>query len=101
MTKDHQKTGGRKQGVTNKITQEIREILEENVDFSIVVTKLYELSQGVHVAKEMKEATIVYQEKPDPLAAKILLEYMYGKPLQKIDQKNEGGLHIKITRDGS
>lgn len=86
MTKDGQKSGGRRKGTPNKATAEIREILDEEVDFNTLVSKLFELVEGVSIEKYTPDGAIVYQEKPDAYAAKILLEYRYGKPLQTVNQ---------------
>lgn len=82
-----QKTGGgSRKGIPNKSTAEIKELLDEQVDFGVVISKLYELAQGVESEKFSMGEEIVYTEKPDANAAKILLEYRFGKPLQTINQ---------------
>jgi hypothetical protein len=86
MTKDRKKTGGRKKGVQNKATLEIKEIIDKAVNFNEVIAKLFELTQGVEVFKDTASGGIVYSEKPDSFAAKILLEYRFGKPLQTLQQ---------------
>lgn len=86
MAKNGEKTGGRKKGTPNKSTAEIKEILDREVDFEVVVSKLFELVEGVESEKYSGGESIVYQEKPDSYAAKILLEYRFGKPLQTINQ---------------
>ncbi len=82
--------GGSRKGIPNKSTQEIKELLDQKVDFGLVISKLFELSQGVEVEKYGSKESVVYCEKPDAFAAKILLEYRYGKPLQRIDQTSSG-----------
>lgn len=86
MTKNGEKSGGRKKGTPNKSTAEIKELLDEEVDFGVVISKLFELVEGVSLEKQTMEGAIVYQEKPDAYAAKILLEYRYGKPVQTVNQ---------------
>lgn len=86
MTKNGEKSGGRKKGTPNKVTAEIREILDQEVDFETVVSKLFELVEGVSIEKYTSEGAIVYQEKPDAFAAKLLLEYRFGKPIQTVNQ---------------
>lgn len=77
---------GRKAGIPNKSTQEIREILDESVDFVQVVSRLFELSQGVAVQETtFEEGKVVYEKEPNTNAAKILLEYRFGKPKQQVD----------------
>jgi len=84
------KTGGRRKGSTNKATDEIREILDSNVDFNEVVKKLLELTNGVQLQVMTDKGAKIYTEKPDAAAAKILMEYRWGKPQQKIE--HSGGL---------
>lgn len=79
------KTGGRKAGTKNKTSDDIKLLLEANVDFSVVIGKLYELVNGVEVQKRVGRELVVYSEKPDAAAAKILLEYRFGKPAQTIN----------------
>lgn len=83
------KYGGRQKGSLNKSKDEIKELLDANVDFSIVVGKLNELAMGVAIAKKIDGKEIVYREKPDAYAMKILLEYRYGKPQQSIQHSGE------------
>jgi len=78
--------GGSRLGSPNKSTAEIKELLDREVDFGVVISKLYELSQGVESEKFSMGDSIIYQEKPDAYAAKILLEYRYGKPVQTVNQ---------------
>lgn len=78
--------GGTRKGIRNKSTEEVKDILEREVDFGAVVAKLFELSQGVEVEKYVNKEAVIYSEKPDPYAAKILLEYRYGKPVQTVHQ---------------
>lgn len=80
------KTGGRVKGSVNKSKDEIKELLDANVDWSVLVGKLVELSNGVSIVKiNEKGQQIVYQNPPDSTASKILLEYRYGKPQQKVE----------------
>lgn len=79
------KWGGREKGTPNKSTLHIREIMDKIVDFDVVIGKLFELTQGVQVEHQTQNGSVVYAEKPDPAAAKILLEYRFGKPNQTID----------------
>lgn len=91
------KTGGRKKGSLNKATSTIKELLDSNVDFNVVIGKLYELAQGVEVEKSVGDGeTIVYEEKPDVNAARALLAYRYGQPKQEIEQT--GNISLQVTR---
>lgn len=57
---------GRPTGSKNKHTREIKEIIESRVDFEEIIDKL------AQKAKQGREG-----------AAKLLLEYAYGKPLSR------------------
>lgn len=61
---------GRPKGLRNKRTEKVKEIIDRVVDFDVVFKKMYELATG---------------PKPDAYAAKLLLEYGFGKPNQSID----------------
>lgn len=78
--------GGSRKGSPNKSTLEIKTIIDAVVDFKVVVSKLYELSKGIKV--EGNDG--VYQKEPDPTAAKILMEYRFGKPHQALDVTSDG-----------
>lgn len=80
------KTGGRTRGVKNKSCSEIKTLLDSNVDFNLVVKKLFELTQGVKVQK----GEGYYLMPPDAQAAKILLEYRFGKAMQQMDVTSDG-----------
>ena len=57
---------GRPKGALNKSRREIKEILEQNIDFEKIVLKLEERAL-----------------KGNDRAAEILLAYRYGKPVQR------------------
>ncbi len=97
-TKGTKKTGGRKKGVSNKATLEIKTIIDNHVNFSEVVLKLLELVNGVNVQEQKGMEMIYYSKPPDPAAAKILLEYRFGKPSQSIDMNLSGDTELNITR---
>lgn len=91
MTRGGKREGaGRKHGVRNKSTMQVKDLLDKCVDFEVVVGKLYELAQGVEVEKYVKDENVVYSEKPDAFAAKVLLEYRFGKPQQSVDITTKG-----------
>lgn len=83
------KTGGRQKGSKNKSSDEIKDLLDSNVDFSEIIGKLVELANGVQVQIFTDKGVKVYQDRPDSAAAKILLEYRFGKPQQKIEHSGE------------
>jgi len=79
------KRGGSRKGKPNKSTQDIKKLLDERVDFGIVIDKLMELVNGVQVQKVNGGQIRIYTDKPDSFAAKILLEYRFGKAPQPTD----------------
>lgn len=81
---------GRPKGLRNKTNDEIRGLLDANVDFTEVIRGLVELSKGITVERVVKDARLVFTEKPDPVASKILLEYRFGKPVQQIEAEVKG-----------
>ena len=83
---------GRPKGATNISTRAIKDIIDECVDMKDVVNKLIELIEGVEVEDSSGEETVIYTTKPDVQAAKILLEYRYGKPNQSVALSGEVGL---------
>lgn len=84
-TKGSKKTGGRTKGARNKITHELRTILFEEVDFRVVVQKVYELVKGVKIQTNQPQAgNPIYEKPPNHHAARLLLEYGYGKVTQHI-----------------
>lgn len=88
------KTGGRIRGSKNKAPNEIKEMIKARVDFKLVLDKLIEAVDGIKV----QEKGSVYLRPPDVSAAKLLLEYGFGKPTQVIDADLSGETIIKIVR---
>lgn len=77
-------------GSKNMSSRVIKDIIDECVDMGDVVGKLVELVNGVTVSElNSKGKEIIYTQKPDAFAAKILLEYRYGKPNQSISHSGE------------
>lgn len=68
---------GRKKGQLNKSKLEVKELLEQIIDFEQIFIKLGELSMD-----------------GNPVAARLLCEYRYGKAPQSIDLTS-GGKEIK------
>jgi hypothetical protein len=86
---------GRKKGIPNKSTQEIKEILSKEVDFAVVARKMFELVKGVTVREaDGKGGVNVYEKEPNVAAARLLLEYGFGKPKEQIDVNHSGGVTI-------
>lgn len=67
------KGAGRPVGSVNKSTLYIKEILDKSVDFAEIARKMYELAIGLG------------GKPPDPVAARLLFEYRFGKPHQSMD----------------
>ncbi len=91
---------GRKPGIPNKATLEIRDIIDSCVDFKEVIGKLNELANGITIQEITKEGINVYTERPDPKASQILLEYRFGKPKQgvEISLPEEYSISLNIER---
>lgn len=80
------KSGGREKGVLNKNSNGIKELLDSRVDFNLIIDKLIELVVGVEVQTfNSNGQPVIYSKPPDSQAAKILLEYRFGKPTQSVD----------------
>jgi hypothetical protein len=91
MARNGVKTGGgSRKGKPNKSKREVKDILERIVDFDVVAAKLYELAQGVTVSEVKNGNVVVYEKPPDVAAAKVLMEYGFGKPAQSIDLTSKG-----------
>lgn len=73
---------GRRKGTKNKATEDVKKLIDENVDFNMIIQGLYKLAKG-----------------GDTYAAKTLLEYRYGKPKQPVEGDFDGNLTIKIVRE--
>lgn len=82
---------GRKKGGRNKATQEIKDLLDEHVDFAEIVGKLSELAMGVLVERDTMAGKVIYKEPPNIAASKILMEYQYGKA------KESGSIDLNIV----
>lgn len=82
---------GRKTGVPNKSNLEIKQLLDSEIDFVTVVKRLMELVEGVTIQETRANGDeVVYTRPPDSAAAKILLEYRFGKPNQQVDITSDG-----------
>jgi hypothetical protein len=106
--KKYRSRGGSRKGIPNKSTSDVRAVIDRvakkhgGMDF--VFKQLFELVKGVSVnVTDKKGEEHVYDKPPDPLAAKILLEYRYGKAPQPLVGNRENGeaisaLEILVVR---
>jgi hypothetical protein len=76
------KTGGRVKGVQNRNTRDVREIIDSCVDIESVLKSMARIATG---------------SRPNPIAAKLLLEYRFGRPSQTIDLNHAGRIDIGIV----
>lgn len=83
------KTGGRQKGSQNKSKNDLRELLDKTVDFNKIFESLTNLALGIEIEREIAGKIYKIKEKPDAQAAKILLEYRYGKPAQTIEHSGQ------------
>jgi hypothetical protein len=72
---------GRKKGVPNRNTREVREIIDSCTDMESVFASMAKIASG---------------PRPNPLAARFLAEYRYGKPSQTIDLNHAGRIDIGL-----
>ena len=80
---------GRPRGARNKSTGDVKDLIDKvGEDFGgmeMVVGRLFDLARGVLVEQADKnEGRSVFSKPPDTLAARILMEYRFGKPTQRI-----------------
>ena len=81
-----EKGESRRKGKPNKSTQEIKDIIDANVDFNVVIQKMVELIKGVEVQGTNKNGTTYLMDlQPNTFAAKLLLEYRFGKPKETVN----------------
>lgn len=86
---------GRKPGVPNKSTQDVKLLIEAMSDamktgnetaMQKTVRKLFERSHGVTAQREGNDGeAIVYEVPPDPMSARILLEMRFGKAKESVE----------------
>jgi hypothetical protein len=98
---------GRKAGVPNKSTQELRDLIDkishqrtivaetEGATKTVsgleqVVERLFELADGVQVEKTMDGKETVFSVLPSEAAAKTVLELRFGKARQSIETRVRG-----------
>jgi hypothetical protein len=98
------KTGGRKPGTPNKSKEEVRFLIDrvakKHGGMATVVARLFELVEGVEVEKtDKKGETAIYSQPPDAFAAKILMEYRFGKPASTlvIDPQSSFTLNVRYV----
>jgi hypothetical protein len=82
MAKGGKRQGaGRPKGVQNRNTREVREIIDSCTDMQSVFSAMAKIASG---------------PRPNPLAARFLAEYRYGKPSQTIDLNHAGRIDIGL-----
>lgn len=81
------KFGGRKKGVPNKSRQDVKDIIDRNVDFDVLMQRMYEAASR--------------PKNPDSAAGKLIMEYRWGKAPQSIDLKTDGHINITVRRIGN
>ncbi len=85
------KGAGRKKGGKNQRTLEVITLLDQCVDFKELIYKLVELVEGIDVEESIGKEKIIYTKPPDSYAAKLLLEYRFGKPKQSNEITGKDG----------
>jgi len=95
MAKGIKTGGGNRKGKPNKSTLDIKNLIDsagkKHGGIKTIVHKLYEMAMGVEVKDVANDGTTtVYSEPPNVNAAKILMEYRFGKPQQTVDLKSDG-----------
>jgi hypothetical protein len=96
--------GGRPRGSENKCTVQARDLIDRLAKerygkdgFGAVINKMFELVDGVtlqYVNKKGEE--VIYTEKPDAFAVKVLMEYRFGKAPQPIVGENNDPIKLLI-----
>ena len=79
MAKGKKTGGGSRKGIRNKSTLQVKELLDSESDFKAIITKLNELAL-----------------KGDVSAAKLLMEYRFGKPSQHIELDTNHDISVTI-----
>lgn len=96
---------GRKKGIPNKATQEIKNLIDAVArerhgkrGLKPVIEALFVSAEGVTVKEsDGKGGTNVYTKEPNVKAGEVLLAYRWGKPKEQIDVNHSGG--VKIIKD--
>jgi hypothetical protein len=94
---------GRKAGIKNKSTYEVKAIINSIIPAKERYGLLAELARGITVQEIDKEGGVrVYEKPPSEPALKILCEYADGKPAQSVDVTSGGskiaGVVVEIIR---
>jgi hypothetical protein len=109
MDKRKNNKGGRTLGSENKSKAYARDLIDSialkrygKEGFGHVIEKMFELVDGVTVQKTYKDGeTVVYTEKPDSFAGKLLMEYRLGKapqPMEHTGNVQFSGVEITIKK---
>lgn len=97
---------GRKPGSVNEskliLQKAIDSVARKRGGYESLIGHLWELAEGVEVQKETKrDGEVIYSQPPDAFAAKILLEFRFGKAPQPLTDENGEkleGLDVLIIR---
>jgi hypothetical protein len=99
--------GGSRKGRPNKSKEEVRNLIDKVGKFhggmDAVFDGLFRLAKGVTIQKVDKDGDpFIYEAPPDAFAARILAEYRFGKPAQRIgfgdDEDDVGAVKVTIIR---
>lgn len=107
MAKGQKTGGGSRKGIPNKRTAETKAHLANIVDdvaierggYESLVGALWDLARGT-VVVGTKDDSRIYKKPPDALAAKIILEFRFGKAAQNVNLSSDGPeINIKGITD--
>jgi hypothetical protein len=108
--KGHKKTGGRKKGVGNVATRELKEMIRSK-PMDQVVDAMFDAATGLYVEATLKNASDnneivdaelngedikVFRRAPNERAGQVLFEQGYGRPTQRVEGGDEP-IKIQIT----
>lgn len=83
--------GGRKKGVPNRATREIKAVIEATIPLVERIELLADLARGVTVQETKKNGkTTIYTKPPDREALEVLEAYATGRPKQYVDVTSDG-----------
>ena len=93
---------GRKKGIRNKTTDEVKQIInnvaKKHGGLQTIFEKLFELTEGIQVREfDKKGVPHVYDKPPDAYAARTILEFRFGRPEQSIALEGDGTSFVQIV----